>query len=1035
MAPKQATLGYVKTQQTLGKFFGIPNGTKPAKPQQSKLAFSSKSHPPAEDEDLETKDQEAKAGVKKNGIKAENEEDEDAQMTNGDDEASKENDTSRTEKEAGTPELQRSRKRASEDIEEEQNSDLEEEPPSKKQRRKSQPSETKVKSVEDIKAEDSISTKTKPVQDKSSTKESAFSAMVKDKKPILETNDAARSTIKGKPEPNKKAGNKIKEEPESEDNNKAELPHAQREKAIKDESSSMDEEAESDQDDDQETDEEKPEQAAKSREKVQSTLKTSTKDPYPDWEPGEPVPYAALCTTFSKIELTTKRLEIAAHCSLFLRQVFRLTPQDLLPTVHLMTGKLAADYAGIELGIGESLIMKAIGESTGRSLNIIKNDQKAIGDLGLVAAKSRSNQPTMTKPKPLTVRGVHEGLMAIATIEGQGSQGRKIAGIKKLLSAADREIAGKGLKGIDITKDKGGPSESKFIVRTLEGKMRLGLADKTILVALAQASIVHETLQQGDKMPTTDQIAKSETTLKSVYSELPSYEVIIPAIIEHGIFNLHEACKLQPGVPLKPMLAKPTKSITEVLDRFEGKDYSCEYKYDGERAQIHFVAHDAPQQYKTAVPAAGKNAKGISNIFSRNSEDLSKKYPDILAKLPTWVNEDTKSFVLDCETVAWDVKEKKVLPFQQLMTRKRKDVKIEEVTVKVCVFAFDLLFLNGEALVNQPFRTRREKLHTAFTEVEGEFAFAKYGNINQFEEIETLLDASVKASCEGLMVKMLDGAESHYEPSRRSQNWLKVKKDYLSGVGDSLDLVVLGAYFGKGKRTSWYGAFLLACWNATAQTYESVCNIGTGFSEALLEALHAELEPLAIERPKPFYAHSQGNKDQPDVWFEPKLVWEVKAADLTLSPRYVAANDQIVGNGGKGVSLRFPRYIRGRDDKKPEQATMSRQIAEMYREQQSVTKTKGPSVDDDYDFYKSMKIVESEANAMLKRSASLGVSRNARRDTLKCATLHPGRGDLGILSSFKVHARDIDNAVDQAYFLGSLKIELLPPWNLPNAVR
>ena len=144
------------------------------------------------------------------------------------------------------------------------------------------------------------------------------------------------------------------------------------------------------------------------------------------------------------------------------------------------------------------------------------------------------------------------------------------------------------------------------------------------------------------------------------------------------------------------MLAKPTKSITEVLDRFEGKDFTCEYKYDGERAQIHFVAHDAAMEMATAAPAAGKSDRGVSNIFSRNSEDLSKKYPDILAKLPTWIKEGTKSFVLDCETVAWDMVEKKVLPFQQLMTRKRKDVKAEDITVKVCVFAFDILYLNGE---------------------------------------------------------------------------------------------------------------------------------------------------------------------------------------------------------------------------------------------------------------------------------------------------------------------------------------------------
>jgi DNA ligase-1 len=258
--------------------------------------------------------------------------------------------------------------------------------------------------------------------------------------------------------------------------------------------------------------EEKPEVAAKARQKVQASLKSDFKHPYPDWKGGEPVPYAALCKTFSLIELTTKRLEIMAHCALFLRQVLRLTPDDLLPTVLLMINKLAPDYAGIELGIGESLIMKAIGESTGRSLAVIKQDQKEIGDLGLVAVKSRSTQPTMFKPKPLTVRGVHKGLMAIATLTGNGAQGRKVDGIKKLLSAADANGTGK----VDITKDKGGPSEAKYLIRFLEGKLRLGLAEKTVIVSLAQAMVAHEAAQKG-KVPSTDDIAKGESILKTVY--------------------------------------------------------------------------------------------------------------------------------------------------------------------------------------------------------------------------------------------------------------------------------------------------------------------------------------------------------------------------------------------------------------------------------------------------------------------------------------------------------------------------------------
>ena len=251
---------------------------------------------------------------------------------------------------------------------------------------------------------------------------------------------------------------------------------------------------------------------AKARAKIQTALETNAEDPYPDWKAGDPVPYAALCMTFSLIELTTKRLKIIEHCAMFLRQVLRLTPQDFLPTLLLMINKLAPDFAGIELGIGESLILKAIGETTGRSLQVIKADQKEIGDLGLVAVKSRSTQPTMFKPKSLTVSGVHKGLMAIATTQGTGSQGTKVDLIKKMLSAADASSVGK----IDIQKDKGGPSEAKYLVRFLEGKLRLGLAERTVLVAVAQAVISHEMKQKG-KVPSTSDVDKAESILKTVY--------------------------------------------------------------------------------------------------------------------------------------------------------------------------------------------------------------------------------------------------------------------------------------------------------------------------------------------------------------------------------------------------------------------------------------------------------------------------------------------------------------------------------------
>ncbi|KAI1330495.1 hypothetical protein F5Y16DRAFT_363316 [Xylariaceae sp. FL0255] len=895
MAPKQATLGYVRpSQTTLGKFFGQPNGgSKPSPTQQSKLSFSTK---PATKPKKEEEEEEG-------GNSPEAKENADPQ-----DGATKKR--SRSSKSSNTSVKQESpaKPKVKEELEEDVDED---DAPITKRRRRNQ---TQIKGEDD---EDEDIPDVKPTESK---QKAATKPKVASKK-----NAAALASKK-----------KVEVPKEEED---------EVEKEVASESASEAEKEEEEVDEDEDEDDEKPEVAAKAREKIQTKLTGKTKDPYPDWKAGTPVPYAALCTTFSLIELTTKRLQITEHCSLFLRQVLRLTPDDFLPTVLLMINKLAPDYAGIELGIGESLIMKAIGETTGRSLQVIKADQKEIGDLGLVAVKSRSTQPTMFKPKALTVKGVHKGLMDVATVTGNGAQGRKVDLIKKLLSAADAHSSGK----VDISKDKGGPSEAKYLVRFLEGKLRLGLAEKTVLVSIAQAMITHEADQRG-KVPSTSEMEAAEALLKSVYSELPSWDVIIPAMTKDGIMSLKDTCKLRPGVPLKPMLAKPTKAITEVLDRFENQTFTCEYKYDGERAQIHYVAKERSDDFIEALPGATKEAaKGVASIFSRNSEDLSKKYPDILAKLHTWVKEGTKSFVLDCETVAWDVTEKKVLPFQQLMTRKKKDVKVEDVKVKVCVFAFDLLFLNGEAIVAKSLRERRELMHEAFQPVEGEFAYATHMNGQELDEIQTFLDESVKASCEGLMVKMLDGSDSGYEPSKRSRNWLKIKKDYLSGVGDSLDLVVLGAYYGKGKRTSVYGAFLLACYNANTETYETICNIGTGFSEQVLEDLHKQLSEIVIDRAKPFYNHSSGGQHQPDVWFEPRYVWEVKTADLTLSPRYKAGCKEGVDlSGEKGISLRFPRFIQIRDDKKPDEATSSRQVAEMYRKQESVTK--GPSVDDDFEY-------------------------------------------------------------------------------------
>ncbi|KAG8092063.1 hypothetical protein GUJ93_ZPchr0012g19700 [Zizania palustris] len=548
------------------------------------------------------------------------------------------------------------------------------------------------------------------------------------------------------------------------------------------------------------------------------------------WSPGEPVPFLFLAKALDLIANESGRIIITEILSNVFRTVIATTPDDLLATVYLSANRIAPPHEGTELGIGDASIIRALAEAYGRKEEHVKKNLKELGDLGLVAKASRLSQKMMYKPKPLTISRVLATFRTIAKESGKESQDKKRNHIKGLLVAAT-------------------DCEPQYIIRLLQSKMRIGLAEKTVQMALGQAAVYCENHSPSSKVQSP--FEEAAKIIKQAYSVLPIYDKIVPALLEVGVWKLPEICSFSIGVPVGPMLAKATKSVSEIIDKFQGLEYTCEYKYDGERAQIHCMED------------------GSIEIYSRNAERNTGKYPDVVDAVSRFLKPTVKSFVLDCEIVAYDREKKKILPFQVLSTRARKAVTINDIKVSVCTFGFDILYINGKPLLQEQLKVRREHLYNSFEEVPGVFQLATAITSSDLEEIQKFLDTAVNSSCEGLIIKTLD-KDATYEPAKRSNNWLKLKKDYMDSIGDSLDLVPIAAFHGRGKRTGVYGSFLLACYDEQNEEYQTICNIGTGFSEQQLEECSVSLRTKVIPKPKAYYSFP--DTMDPDVWFEPSEV-------------------------------------------------------------------------------------------------------------------------------------------------------------------
>jgi len=586
--------------------------------------------------------------------------------------------------------------------------------------------------------------------------------------------------------------------------------------------------------------------------------------------------FADVVDIYEKIEGTTKRLEMTD----LLVGLIRATPkEDLDKVVYLTQGRIHPDYEGIELGLAEKMVIRVLAHATGLDDARIERMWKEKGDLGLVAEESiaaRRQKPL--ESTPLTIAKVYAKLDAIARESGEGSQDRKIRLLADLLSNAS-------------------PGEAKYIVRMVVGKMRLGVADMTIIDALAATFAT-----KADR----DRVERAY----NVSSDLGEVARVIAAKGLAGLDGIH----LKLFRPIRAMLAERLETLEEIFERM-GKA-ALEYKYDGLRVQ----AHVSPAKIQ---------------LFSRHLENITGQFPEIVEGLRTAIRD--RDAIVEGEAVPVDANTGEFLPFQEVSRRRGRKTEVERMAKEfpVTLFTFDCLFREGEDFTPRPYSERRKALESLVKTADG-IRHSTIRVTDDVKEAEAFFDESLQAGCEGLMAKALD---SPYEAGARGYQWVKFKKEYSAAMSDTIDLVVVGAFAGRGKRAGTYGALLMAAYDPKADLFRTTCKLGTGFDDETLRQLPERLKGARRDR-RPARVDS---KLDADVWFDPQVILEVRGAEITVSPVHTAAQDAI--RPGAGLAIRFPRFTgRWRDDKGPEDATTVDELLEMSRRQlKQAKKTTVPS--------------------------------------------------------------------------------------------
>jgi len=584
--------------------------------------------------------------------------------------------------------------------------------------------------------------------------------------------------------------------------------------------------------------------------------------------------FSIISEMFEMMEKTTKRIELTN----ILVELLKKTPKKIIPNVvYLLQGIIRPNFEGVELGIAEKLAIRAISKSAGLPIKKIEDDYRECGDLGLTTSNilKIKTQTTFTAEK-ITVERVYETLFKIAKLEGKGSQDLKMKYISSLLNDAT-------------------PLEGKFVLKILLGTLRLGVAENTVMDALAIAFT-------GKK--------ENRELVENAYNVSSDLGKVSLVLATDGIDEIKKF-KISLFSPIRPMLADRVQSEKDVIEKMKHEPFAAEYKLDGERVQIHKKGHEV-------------------KLFSRSLEEITQYYPDIVDNIGKSIKTDNGVF--EAEIVPINENTGDFLPFQELMHRRRKH-KLDEAISQypIQVNFFDVLYCDKNDCLNKTYDERRNILEDQVQEND----FAKLVLMERIETengIEDFLENSINSGCEGLMLKVL-GAP--YRAGTRGSNWLKLKREYRNELGDSLDLIVIGAYFGRGRRTGLYGTLLLATYNPEKDNFPSICKVGTGFTDEILDQLYQILSNKVTLKKNPRIESEM----EADIWFEPELVLEIVASEITLSPIHKTGLDLI--RKSSGFALRFPKFTgKIRYEKVIEDASTGEEVFALYKRQSKINHEK-----------------------------------------------------------------------------------------------